>query len=337
MSNRFGTFSGIIITILLLTGCDNRPPPESMLSNYLQRIANVQQQEAIEPTEPEISIPRRRALFQEPSRQTIGILETLQLTECQLMTLVAERNTVLGKVQDQFRNLEYQYALLKGLRDCLSTQSLSDELVSKLDAIYAIKWQELPIHISNLLYTSDAMYAQAYSSRWYSDDDKAGLYELSQLLTQLTRLRNGHRETSLPDAFDIVHLQEAIEKNDQLGRLTYSLKYATRYLNATKEQLYRYDSGIFCGANRDPTKYRRLKNVFQQFYLGEVQPYLADLNSAYFLLSPHIDLFYEPTLNMEYHHAIQTAYTEYKQASQQHAQYWIALFKRCGERVGNNP
>ncbi|MFA0252577.1 DUF3080 family protein, partial [Vibrio sp. 10N.261.45.A4] len=89
---------------------------------------------------------------------------------------------VLGKVQDQFRSLEYEVALLIGLKSCLATNELNAELNQDLQRIYAVKWQELPLHITNTLYSSDALYANAFSTNWYTEETNQGLYSLQSAL-----------------------------------------------------------------------------------------------------------------------------------------------------------
>lgn len=332
-----GAKSAIAIgACIVLLGCERSSNIEDKFDSYLERLANVQDKDKIAVTIATPEYPRKRDLFQQPSRQTVGLVDALQLSKCHLMELVAQRNTVLGKVQDQFRSLEYEVALLSGLKSCLATNKLNAELNQDLQRIFTIKWQELPVHITNTLYSSDALYANAFSTNWYTKETNQGLYSLQSALQELSSLHTLYGKGVLPEYFDILSYQEEIEKYDQLGRISHSLQSATAYLHSSTQQLKQYDSIIFCGKNRDSTKYRRLKNVFQKYYLGEIQPYLADLNSAYHTLSPHIDILYTVNLDNRYHHPVQSAYTEYKQATIHHAQYWMSLFKRCGDQVGQS-
>jgi hypothetical protein len=321
--------------IILLSGCDQSSVHESEFENYLQRIASVQQQNRVILNEFETVIPRKRDLYQPPSRQTIGIIDSMQLSQCNLLGQIMERNTVLGKVQDQFKNLEYQVSLLNGLSNCLSGDHLSIELNAQLRTIYNIKWQELPLHISNLLYTSSAMYSNAYANDWYDPNFNSGYNELQQLLIRVKALYQHHQNSSLPDNFHILELQELIEKHDQLGRMTYSLQQATVYLQAAQQQLSSFDHTIYCGLNRDTTKYQRLKNVFYKYYVGQIQPYMAKVDAAYQGLSPYLDIFYTQHSTATYHHPVKSAYTEYRVASIAPAKYWMSLFDRCGDSIGS--
>lgn len=319
--------------IVVLVGCEPVSRKHTF-EDYLHRISNVQQQELPALNPPTHDYPRKRTLYIEPPRHSVGLMESLQLTKCQLLSLVAERNTVLGKVQDQFRNLEYQAHLLSGLKTCIDSNEINDEFTRELYQIYQAKWQELPIHISNTLYTSDAMYANAYSNLWFNQEQSRGLTALRDTLKAHYELQKMYTEGKIMQGFSIVDLQEEVEKFDQLGRITKALQDSTYYLNVSTSQLTKYDHTVFCGLNRDPTRYQRLKNVFYTYYVGEIQPYLAELNSAYQTISPYLSVLYTKSLPSHLQHPILDAYQQYKQASINHAQYWIKLFERCGDQVG---
>ncbi len=323
----------LVIVFLLLTGCEP-VTVEDKFEDYLQRISNVQQQQSPALDLPRHEYPRKRDLYIEPPRHSVGLMDSLQLSECQLLSLIAERNTVLGKVQDQFRNLEYQVNLLSGLKECIDSNELDADFASEVYQIYQAKWQELPIHISNTLYTSDAMYANAYSNLWYSKESNRGLIALRDTLKEHNQLNQMHQQGDLMQGFSILSLQEEVEKFDQMGRITKALQESSYYLSVTTAQLKAHDHEVFCGLNRDPTRYQRLKNVFYTYYIAEIQPYLADLNSAYQTLSPYLSVLYTKNLPEHLQHPILNAYKDYKVASVNHAQYWITLFERCGDRVG---
>nr|WP_256384204.1 DUF3080 family protein [Photobacterium toruni] len=57
--------------------------------------------------------PRTHALKQPIADITIGLLNAYELRQCGLFQLIAERNSVLGKVQDKTRRLRYELLFLK--------------------------------------------------------------------------------------------------------------------------------------------------------------------------------------------------------------------------------
>ncbi|MFX3791464.1 DUF3080 family protein, partial [Streptococcus suis] len=81
---------------------------------------------------------------------SIGLIDSYQLRQCGLFNLIAERNSVLGKVADQFRNYDYQVALLAGVGKCLSSNELDPEIVELLKEIEQQKLAQFPLHQWNL-------------------------------------------------------------------------------------------------------------------------------------------------------------------------------------------
>lgn len=109
-----------IITILLTTfaiaGCNwLQSPIDDKFDTYLTRIANVQDSQSFQ-FEPNINIivPDKRELAITIPNTKIGLLDSYELRKCDLFNLIAEKNSVLGKVQDQFRNFDYQIQVIDG-------------------------------------------------------------------------------------------------------------------------------------------------------------------------------------------------------------------------------
>jgi hypothetical protein len=130
--------------------------------------------------------------------------------------------------------------------------------------------------------------------------------------------------------------QETLEKVSLLGKLTYSLHMTTQWLNITTDQLYKYDNKIRCGRNADTTKFKYLVNVFNRYYVNDLQPYVSFLDRQYQLVDKQLVVF-EP------HHLSDTLpdviyplaqyYSMFKTANQNHVRYWAQLFKRCNTSV----
>ncbi|HAS6511367.1 TPA: DUF3080 family protein, partial [Vibrio parahaemolyticus] len=100
--------------LALLSGCNGWTNPErAIFEKYHQRLANVLDVPPRELNEVSaITIPDKRALYQELPRLSLGLLESYQLRQCGLFNLIAEKNSQLGKVQDPFHDLDYQTTLL---------------------------------------------------------------------------------------------------------------------------------------------------------------------------------------------------------------------------------
>ncbi|EOX4278642.1 DUF3080 family protein, partial [Vibrio cholerae] len=109
--------SVVLAALLLLTGCEPRLAIDADFDRYLSRIANVQQREALSPPAMVAqSLPEKRELLIAIAPVTISLLDSYELRQCGVFELIAERNSILGKVQDEFREWDYQIALLNGIQ-----------------------------------------------------------------------------------------------------------------------------------------------------------------------------------------------------------------------------
>ncbi len=118
---------------MVLTGCFD-DGPQNYFDDYQTKIANVQDADEIQEDWELESLPRKQTFIEVPSL-SIGLIDSYQLRQCGLFNLIAERNSILGKIADEFRNYDYQVALLEGVGKCLSNNELDPEIVELLREI----------------------------------------------------------------------------------------------------------------------------------------------------------------------------------------------------------
>ena len=97
-----------IIGLFSVIGC-KKNTTDTLLNTYQQRLTNILDVEA--DTIPPLDIPsypRTHVLKQPIADITIGLLNAYELRQCGLFQLIAERNSILGKVQDKTRRLDYE-------------------------------------------------------------------------------------------------------------------------------------------------------------------------------------------------------------------------------------
>ncbi|MDK9736723.1 DUF3080 family protein [Vibrio sp. D404a] len=311
----------------LLVGCwDNQG---DVFDEYHSRVARVQDEDRVIQEWQFDALPRKRELNINIEPISMGLLDSYQLRECGLFNLIAERNSVLGKVADPFRNFDYQVAFLDGLSECLNHQGISDDVQQQLLSIEQQKRDQIAMHQWNLLYASDAMQSQLRGSQWLSEDVGLKVQRVSDALDYLNQSFN----TSMTLG-SITEVQETLEKQVVLGDLHYSLSAATFELNLITQQLKTFDHKIICGKQRDTTKFRHLNNVFEQQFIGIVQPYMAQLDGYYQQLAPNLSLFEAQPQLHPYTFPLVGTHQAFRTAIRQHVDYWKSLFERCGRKVG---
>ncbi|OBT00993.1 hypothetical protein A9261_02635 [Vibrio tasmaniensis] len=320
--------STLLCLTMLLTGCFD-DSPQNYFDDYQTKIANVQDADEIQEDWELESLPRKRELFIEVPSLSIGLIDSYQLRQCGLFNLIAERNSVLGKVADEFRNYDYQVALLKGVGQCLSNNELEPEIVELLREVEQQKLAQFPLHQWNLIYASEAMQSHMRGSQWLRADIGEQVRQTGDALEHI----NQALDTPLVSG-KTTAVQERLEKSSTLGDLYYSLSRASAELDTITQQLTTFDANIICGKQRDTTKFRYLNNVFEQQYIDKVQPYMAQLDGYYQQLAPQLAMFdAHPELH-SYYFPIKDAHQAFRSSTRRHVDYWQQLFKRCGRKVG---
>ncbi|AIW14677.1 DUF3080 domain-containing protein [Vibrio tubiashii] len=319
----------VLISVILLTlvACQT-DSPSHLFDDYLTRVARVQDAPKVnKDTVSYAQLPRKRDLYVDVPSVSIGLLDSYQLRQCGLFNLIAEKNSVLGKVADEFRNYDYQTALLDGLSQCINSNGLEPDLVMKLVEIQQQKQSQFEVHHWNLIFASDAMQKQLSGTQWLEPNLGQTVVEINQALATLNRASDSVSN-------QVIDVQEVLEKKVIVGNLSYSLAMATSKLNHVTQQLTEYDHNIICAQNRDTTKFKYLNNVFEQQFVGKVQPYMAQLDGYYQTLSSNLNLF-DPKPNIHrYVYPLKNHHMEFRQAIRRHVDYWQQLFKRCGRKVG---
>ncbi|CAH6804207.1 conserved hypothetical protein [Vibrio chagasii] len=324
----FAQRSPLLLITVVLGGCFGEGPGD-LFDDYQTKVARVQDAEELKQEWEFEGLPRKRELLLNVPSVSIGLIDSYQLRQCGLFNLIAERNSVLGKVADEFRNYDYQVALLEGVGKCLSTDELDPEIIELLGGIEQQKLAQFPLHQWNLIYASDAMQAQMRGSQWLRQDIGQQVRQTSDALEHLNQSLN----TPLVSG-KTTEVQEVLEKSSTLGDLYYSLARASVELDTITKQLTTFDANIICGKQRDTTKFRYLNNVFEQQYIGKVQPYMAQLDGYYQQLAPQLAMFdAQPELH-SYYFPIQDTHQAFRASTRRHVDYWQQLFKRCGRKVG---
>lgn len=324
----FAQRSPLLLITVVLGGCFGEGPGD-LFDDYQTKVARVQDAEELKQDWEFEELPRKRELLLNVPSVSIGLIDSYQLRQCGLFNLIAERNSVLGKVADEFRNYDYQVALLEGVGKCLSSDELDPEIIELLRGIEQQKLAQFPLHQWNLIYASDAMQSQMRGSQWLRQDIGQQVRQTSDALEHLNRSLN----TPLVSG-KTIEVQEVLEKSSTLGDLYYSLARASVELDTITEQLTTFDANIICGKQRDTTKFHYLNNVFEQQYIGKVQPYMAQLDGYYQQLAPQLAMFdAQPELH-SYYFPIQDTHQAFRASTRRHVEYWQQLFKRCGRKVG---
>ncbi len=342
----------ILLTALLL-GCSQNTP-EAMLQDYMYRVGNLIEREIERDLKVADQLPlypprRERILATEDIRQ--GLLEVLDLDVCDLLPLIAQRNSSLGKVMAPSQKLVYELRFFVRIRDCTrildraAPGRYDSELLAQVRNIYELKKRNLQRELWNGIFTAQEMednYSRGGAPLPLEGDDNypASAQALQHLLL-LAQLPAQETDWTLPEFLPDLEQDYFVLYSNQFGaRALKSLILLTVTMERTARAIdERLAEHPLCFPGYSSQKQPVLQNVFTKFYAGRFQPYLAkvhrqasswlDLQEALlnsFELPPTMQRYYRLTLDKE---AEEGLWLRYEHAREQHTKAWQRLLRQC--------
>ena len=183
----FGVF------LLFITSCSQHQNLPEAMQDYHQRLARILDTEAIDvELSASINFPSKSEVFREPQALNFNFREFYALPNCRLNTLIAERNTGLGKTQLPSQRFIYESDLLIALAECVQISD-DEALKNKLTKVLEAKRNQYPNNYANLLQTSDEIVLSFTRSKGFvSGDLSDGLQETQIALQYLHKLQEAN-------------------------------------------------------------------------------------------------------------------------------------------------
>ena len=346
----------IIFTLTLtLSGCENNSA-EQMLERYNHRLASsLELPSTLDLAQPLPlpPFPKRRDRLLQPVEIRQGLYEVLDLRHCQLLQLIAERNSSLGKVMPPSKQLVYELKFYSGISQCrdqLSTNQTDQELRQKIEQIWQIKKNNLPVELWNALYNNEAMERNFSLSEASlspaKDSGFAAAFEALKHFQQLALLADTKNDWQLPLFIDELESSYQALYNNRFGsRWLRSISILTTTLdNSAKLIEDRLAERPLCYLERTNPKAKIVQNVFYKFYAAQVQPYMAMIDSqGRQWLSIHNEILTAlgdtPTEAMQIYQkrilvmnqpGTVSLWSEYIHARDRHTRAWQKLLSQCG-------
>jgi len=339
----------ILFFLVLLTACNPFAEPDTMLTEYQSRLSRVIDSEPAQLQPVTITgLPRLRERLATVEKVDVNFLEFLSLHGCELQVLIAEKNSIMGKVMTPINELRYQVSFIQKGKQCLMIISDS-EMQQSLQQIITLKVQQLPAHIWNAVWVSEGITGLMTRSKGYLPilREESGVDSASQSLHEMlalsAELREGNYATDLGS---LGKIQQQWHYGHQIGQLLNSMSLLTEHLTSATAMLkHRIDEQPICYKKQASRQATVMNQFFMNIYIGKVQPYIAIVSQAADQLLPLINRLAEgggtanfrqyvnSTLSMD---SKDSLYKRYVYAVKQHTQAWQALLDQCGMRPAVN-
>lgn len=336
--------SNIIVGLicLLLMACSPNNELEHHFHTYLKRIAHVLEvaEPVLTPAPPLPPLPVQRELVLEQNRISTGVLDALKLGQCDLLALVGEHNSPVGKSQSAAGQLLYHLQFQQGLRLC-QAEHPDPELHTWL---HDIEQQKAPLlsgfHWNMMIAEPEIRAVLTPRTTTLPFNQQVG-YQATirafDLFAQLQNKAQGEVDTQPLSASQFNQALAGLYQNPYLGRLFYSLHSAAHYLEQSIEflqPLAQFDCHHGGRINAE-----RLRNAMQHYYIKDIQRYLSQIDRQFVQLAPLLQSTLEPPTSKRaqmYAYQQQIAmglnsqvYVRYRQLTLDHAHLWQTFLKRC--------
>lgn len=330
-----------------------------MLEDYADSMSNVLEtditlgfDEALQ-TIPAFPSKRQRMLTTPDIRE--GMLEVWDFKQCGMMHLISERNSVLGKVMLPSQKMRYELRFIAALQTCLhKMQAIAEpsqtqqNFIARLNDIAQLKQQHLGREIWNGIYNSDEI-SQHFAlgqPPLATTPDQSG--HVLRALTQLHTLAELHAATALelPTWLeDIESTYYAFYSSPFGAQLLPALVMLTETLHGTAAAIEtRLQRSPFCHQGHRPRRAEILRNIFQKYYAGQVQPYMALIQregQEWLMLHDGImNALPTPEAMQTYQQRVislstpDSLWQRWQAANRRHTQAWQDILGQCGMMPG---
>ena len=364
--------AGVIsVAMFALLGCFGGSTVKQSIDDYAARLSRVLDTPLPDSFNDKITTPLPKLADSATLKQAIegvniNLREFYALQDCELGTVVAERNTSLGKSQLPSQRLVYESKLLNVLKSCeaaLTKENESNQRNAALAATIASwreqKTQDYSKTWANLVQGSQELrLALNTPERLFSVENNKdalssvnALYYISSLSNKglllsdmySSNTASSDTETEATNENNSERIIESSELEQQLkiirsarlpATLWHTQQTLTQNLSLLTNMLETELDAVSCPEGRASDKAKILRNVFYLFFIEEIQPVGSLVNKYHYKLAPlWEDWLAQPSLHEEFKRYIrqqsQDGFNQYSSAMKAHVNLWQGFLGRC--------
>ena len=364
--------AGVIsVAMFALLGCFGGSTVKQSIDDYAARLSRVLDTPLPDSFNDKITTPLPKLADSATLKHAIegvniNLREFYALQDCELGTVVAERNTSLGKSQLPSQRLVYESNLLNVLKSCeaaLTKENESNQRNAALAATIASwreqKTQDYSKTWANLVQGSQELrLALNTPERLFSVENNKDALSSVNALYYINSLSNkglllsdmyssntasSDTETEATNENNSESIIESSELEQQLkiirsarlpATLWHTQQTLTQNLSLLTNLLETQLDAVSCPEGRASDKAKILRNVFYLFFIEEIQPVGSLVNQYHYKLAPlWEDWLAQPSLHEEFKRYIrqqsQDGFNQYSSVMKAHVNLWQGFLGRC--------
>ena len=364
--------AGVIsVAMFALLGCFGGSTVKQSIDDYAARLSRVLDTPLPDSFNDKITTPLPKLADSATLKQAIegvniNLREFYALQDCELGTVVAERNTSLGKSQLPSQRLVYESKLLNVLKSCEAALTKENESNQRNAALAATisswreqKTQDYSKTWANLVQGSQELrLALNTPERLFSVENNRDALSSVNALYYINSLSNkelllsdmyssntasSDTETEATNENNSESIIESSELEQQLkiirsarlpATLWHTQQTLTQNLSLLTNMLETELDAVSCPEGRASDKAKILRNVFYLFFIEEIQPVGSLVNQYHYKLAPlWEDWLAQPSLHEEFKRYIrqqsQDGFNQYSSVMKAHVNLWQGFLGRC--------
>ena len=364
--------AGVIsVAMFALLGCFGGSTVKQSIDDYAARLSRVLDTPLPDSFNDKITTPLPKLADSATLKHAIegvniNLREFYALQDCELGTVVAERNTSLGKSQLPSQRLVYESKLLNVLKSCeaaLTKENESNQRNAALAATIASwreqKTQDYSKTWANLVQGSQELrLALNTPERLFSVENNKDALSSVNALYYINSLSNkelllsdmyssntasSDTETEASNENNSESIIESSELEQQLkiirsarlpATLWHTQQTLTQNLSLLTNMLETELDAVSCPEGRASDKAKILRNVFYLFFIEEIQPVGSLVNQYHYKLAPLWEEWLaQPSLHEEFKRYIrqqsQDGFNQYSSVMKAHVNLWQGFLGRC--------
>ena len=364
--------AGVIsVAMFALLGCFGGSTVKQSIDDYAARLSRVLDTPLPDSFNDKITTPLPKLADSATLKHAIegvniNLREFYALQYCELGTVVAERNTSLGKSQLPSQRLVYESKLLNVLKSCEAALTKENESYQRNAALAATiaswreqKTQDYSKTWANLVQGSQELrLALNTPERLFSVENNKDALSSVNALYYINSLSNkglllsdmyssntasSDTETEATNENNSERIIESSELEQQLkiirsarlpATLWHTQQTLTQNLSLLTNMLETELDAVSCPEGRASDKAKILRNVFYLFFIEEIQPVGSLVNQYHYKLAPlWEDWLAQPSLHEEFKRYIrqqsQDGFNQYSSVMKAHVNLWQGFLGRC--------
>lgn len=338
------------LVALLVAACDPFSAPESMLDEYVTRLARVLDVDArFSPVPVAPEMPRRRQRLRDVPALNVSMLEFLSLYGCELQHVVAQRNSALGRVMHPVNTLDYEVRFIRAAEACVE-EIERESLVARIEEVTALKRGTLPDVSWNAIWGSreiENLFTRSRGPVGVDHDPNLTsvvAQDLNALHAMVERILRGDLEVEVL-ALDPVY--QRWQSRPLMGQAVHSALMLTARLNDAAALIEaRLGDRPLCRKQMRTRQAEIMGNMFVSVYATHVQRYMAEVQRVRHNLLPPLqslaaigDPSASPAFAAYAEHVVfergeNSHWRALDRAVERHTRAWQELLKQCGMRPG---